>query len=272
MIVLLLIVIGLILGSFLTATVWRLHEQTKKNTKQRSKQLSITKGHSICPNCGHRLAATDLIPVISWMMLKGRCRYCHKPIGKLEPIIEVLTAAVFVFSYVFWPLPFHGFGLFEFVLWILFLTGFIALFIYDARWFILPDKIIFPMIGLALIQVLGLIIFFNGGKQTALGALWGVLISSGLFYVLFQISKGKWIGGGDVKLGVVLGLLVGGPLSSILLLFMASTLGSIYSIPLLARHKAKPSTQLPFGPFLIVAVIITRLFGAGLIAWYKRLY
>lgn len=272
MIILTLVLLGLVLGSFLTASIWRLHEQTKKNSKKRAAEISIIKGHSMCPSCGHRLAATDLIPVLSWVFLRGKCRYCKKPIGKLEPTVEIATAVVFLFSYIVWPLPLHGFGLFEFTLWIMFLTGFIALFIYDAKWFILPDKIVFPLIVLAAIQVLGLIIFFHGGTRTALGALWGILISSGLFYLLFQISNGKWIGGGDVKLGIVIGLILGGPLESVLMLFMASTLGTIYSVPLLLRHKAKPNTQLPFGPFLIIAAVITRLFGAGMIAWYKRLY
>jgi prepilin signal peptidase PulO-like enzyme (type II secretory pathway) len=96
------------------------------------------------------------------------------------------------------------------------------------------------------------------------------LVGGGIFYLLFQLSAGKWIGGGDVKLGALLGILVGGPVQSLLLIFVASALGSVISVPLLITGKAKRGTKLPFGPFLIVAAIIVRLFGVSLVAWYKR--
>lgn len=254
------------------ASVWRLHEQNKKTSKKRNAELSIIKGRSICPNCSHQLQARDLIPVFSWFVLRGKCRYCNKPIGLTEPLVELVTAALFVFSYIFWPQPFHGVGLFEFILWLIFLTGFIALALYDLRWYVLPNKIVYILLVLAFIQVVVVIALFHGGLAALFTAFWGVVVTAGLFYFIFLISAGKWIGGGDVKLGAVLGLVVGGPLSSVLLLFLASTAGSLLSVPLLVSHRAKTSTRIPFGPFLILAAILTRLFGVGIIAWYKRLY
>ena len=294
MIFVVLVVVGLCLGSFVNALVWRLHEQEKgtaneeRRTKKKKTQLqkasihrssfivhrspnslSILQGRSMCPHCKHQLAAKDLVPVFSWISLSGKCRYCHKPISWQYPVVELLTAGLFIASYIYWPSGFHGGGLFEFVLWLVFVTGLVALVIYDLLWFELPNRIIYPLTALAALQVLIVAIFYGGGVNSLFGAVWGVLVIGGLFYVIFQISKGRWIGGGDVKLGALLGLLVGGPLASILVLFLASLGGTIIAVPLLATGKAKRDTHLPFGPFLIIAAIIVRLFDASMIAWYK---
>lgn len=273
---LVLIVLGLCLGSFVNALVWRLHEQEalrKKSKRLQSKRqaLSIWRGRSMCPNCRHVLAAKDLVPVLSWLALKGKCRYCGQPISWQYPLVELLTAALFIFSYSFWPVAFRGVGLLEFSLWLMFVTGFVALAVYDLRWFVLPDRIAYPLLGLALLQLLVVAGFYRGGVSSLLGGLWGVLVLGGIFYGLFRFSRGAWIGGGDAKLGVVIGLLVGGPLASLLVIFAASVLGSAVAVPLLVTGRARPKTRLPFGPFLIAAAIFVRLFGAGVIAWYKRL-
>src|SRR5580700_9634934 len=120
MIIVVLAVLGLCLGSFVNALVWRLHEQSNpkqktKNKKQKAKQLSanelsILRGRSMCPDCHHQLAAKDLVPVISWLDLRGKCRYCHRPISIQYPLVELATAGLFVFSYFFWPLAFNGVG------------------------------------------------------------------------------------------------------------------------------------------------------------------
>ncbi len=270
-------ILGLCLGSFVNALVWRLHEQELETAKHRPnkkylRQLSISKGRSLCPACRHELAAWDLIPVISWLWLKGRCRYCQTPISWQYPAVELIAPLIMTLSYVYWPLPLRGVGLLEFVVWLVVVIGFLALAVYDLRWFVLPSKIVYPLIGLALVQLLVVASFYHGGAATLLGALWGILVAAGIFYVLFQISKGTWVGGGDVKLGVVIGLLLGGPLMSILMLFIASMVGSIVALPLLATGRARAKSRLPFGPFLIVATVIVRLFGAAMIVWYKRQY
>lgn len=255
-----LLVLGLCLGSFVNAFVWRLHE--KKDW---------VKGRSECPTCQHKLAAKDLVPVLSWLALGGRCRYCHKPISWQYPVVELLTAGLFVFSYYFWPLALSGVGLFEFILWLVFVVGFMALAVYDLRWRILPNKVVYPLLVLAIAQTL-VVSLWRKELATAWGALWGVVVLAGFFYGLFQVSKGRWIGGGDVKLGALLGLLVGGPLNSLLLLLIASLSGTLYTVPLMLTGKAKRNSQIPFGPFLILAAIIVQLFGGAIIAWYKRLY
>lgn len=272
MVIVVLVVLGLCFGSFVNALVWRLHEQakSKKRTAKNTKELSIIHGRSMCVHCGHELAPEDLLPVISWLSLGGKCRYCKKPISWQYPLVEVFTAVLFVLSYVYWPMSFNSQGLTLFIFWLVFLVGFMALVVYDLRWFILPDKIVYPLAGLALLQVALLIVVFGGGKGSLLGAVYGILIGGGIFYVLFQVSGGKWIGGGDVKLGALLGLIVGGPAASLLLLFTASVLGTIVAVPLMLAGKANRSSRLPFGPFLIAAAIIVYLFGASIISWYKQ--
>jgi prepilin signal peptidase PulO-like enzyme (type II secretory pathway) len=265
---LVLIVLGLILGSFVNALVWRVHEQSRQ--KKPRPELSVVRGRSICPHCKHQLAAKDLVPVMSWLWLRGKCRYCSKPISWQYPVVELLTAGLFVFSYFFWPVTFSGIGLFEFILWLVFLTGFAALVVYDLRWFILPTRVIQPLAGLALVQVLVVSVAYHGGLQSVAGALLGVVVIGGLFYALFLVSRGAWIGGGDVRLGVLLGLLVGGPLMSFLLIFIASAAGTVVALPLMGAHKLKRTSRMPFGPFLLVSAVLTRLFGAAIIHWYKN--
>jgi prepilin signal peptidase PulO-like enzyme (type II secretory pathway) len=272
MIVVALILIGLCLGSFVNALVWRLHEQEaagkagKKPTDYHRK-LSITKGRSMCPECHHELAAKDLIPVVSWLWLRGNCRYCHKPISRQYPLVELLTAGLFVISYIWWPFVLQGLGLYYFVFWLIFLVGFMALALYDLRWQLLPNRMVYPLIGLAIIQLAGAMAFYDVSWRALITAFWGIIVASGLFYAIFLVSRGEWIGGGDVKLGVILGILLGGPLMSLLMLFVASCLGTVAGLPLLLEGKRK--VRVPFGPFLLLATIFVTLFGASIIHWYK---
>ncbi|HEY1835620.1 MAG TPA: prepilin peptidase [Candidatus Saccharimonadales bacterium] len=276
MIVLLLAILGLVFGSFVNALVWRLHEQEKiadgrvlKSKRARLRELSMWRGRSMCPHCHHQLAAKDLVPVVSWLWLHGKCRYCHHKIED-SPAIELVTALLFAISYLFWPAGLHGLGLMQFYFFLAFLVGFVALAVYDLRWFLLPDRIVFPLIGLAVVELLATLIFFHGG-WAALGlAVWGVAIASGLFLVLYQVSRGEWIGGGDVKLGIVLGILIGGPIRSLLLLFIASLLGTLVSLPLLITAKANKKTLIPFGPFLLTAAVIIELFGSHFVDWLNH--
>lgn len=259
MIILFLIVFGLILGSFVNALVWRLH-QNRDWVKDRSE----------CVHCHHKLAAKDLVPVLSWLYLRGKCRYCAKPIQD-SPAVELLVPLLFVASYILWPQMFVGEGLLTFALWLIFIVGFTVLAVYDFKWFLLPDKVVFPLMALAVVQVLTVAIFYQQFWPTVLGAVYAVIVLSGLFFVLHALSKGTWIGFGDVKLAVVLGLLAGGPFEAVLLLFVASMSGLLVSLPMLVAGRANRKAHIPFGPFLLFATVVVVLFGAEIIDWYKRL-
>ncbi|HUD07770.1 MAG TPA: prepilin peptidase [Candidatus Saccharimonadales bacterium] len=269
-----LIVLGLCLGSFANALIWRLHEQEKRagNKRNKSSQLSILNGRSMCPDCRHKLVPIDLIPVVSWLMLKGKCRYCHKSISLQYPLIEILAVLLFALSYYYWPFSLHGYGLAAFIAWLIIVIGFVALTVLDARWYWLPDRIVYPLIAIALTYII--LISFSTQRFTAniTGSLIGIAIIAGLYYLLYKLSKGKWMGLGDAKLGIVIGILVGGPFHSLLVLFLSATTGSIAALPFLITGKLKRNSLLPFGPFLILATIITVLFGASIIHWYQNLY
>jgi leader peptidase (prepilin peptidase)/N-methyltransferase len=280
MIVAILIVVGLALGSFVNALIWRIHEQAElshklekgkkltKAEKERSKRLSIVKGHSMCLRCGHQLAVKDLVPVISWLSLRGRCRYCSARIPD-TPLAELLVPLVFVISYLWWPLVLQGsIAILVFLGWLAAMVIFVALTLYDFRWFILPDRMVFPLVGISALTLVLEASLLPQSWQALSGGLWGILVIAGLFYGLFVLSDGRWIGGGDVKLGVALGLLVGGPVKGLLVIFLASVFGLLSALPDIVRGKAGGSTKLPFGPFLLLGTFIAFLFGDSLVNWY----
>lgn len=251
--------LGAIFGSFVNALVWRIHNKRNWVTER-----------SECPHCHHQLAGKDLIPIVSYLLLKGKCRYCKRKIDD-NPLTEAVLPVLFIASYALWPVTLQGVGLFQFIFWLVFLVGFVALAVYDLRWYLLPNKIVFPLIGLAAIQAIALPIFYHYSWSTVIDAGLGALILSGLFYVLFQISDGAWIGGGDVKLAIVLGILAGEPIRAVLVLFFASIIGTILAIPVIAKKGLGKKIKLPFGPLLITGVIIVQLFGSAIIDWYMGL-
>jgi leader peptidase (prepilin peptidase)/N-methyltransferase len=288
-----LVVLGIILGSFVNALVWRLHERVglrerlaklRKKKKPDSKKIaelmealrarSVWQGRSMCPACEHELAAKDLVPVLSWLWLRGKCRYCGKKISAQYPVVELVTGGLFGLSYAVWPLGLSGYGALALGFWLVFLVGFVALAVYDLRWFTLPDKIVYFLIGLAILQVLLHIFVFGGGAGVAAIALWGVAFDAGIFGAIYVVSLAAdqaWIGLGDVKLGVVLGLLVGGPFPALLLLFISSLIGTFVSLPLLISRRARRDSLIPYGPFLLLACGILVLFGGQIIGGLQRL-
>lgn len=268
-----LILLGLCIGSFINALVWRLHMQAQKKTRaNKDSSYSIARGRSMCPHCKHVLSVKDLVPVFSWLALHGKCRYCDKPISSQYPLVEAMTAVLFVFLYVFWPYELISIeSILYFVFWLIFLSGFIALTIYDIKYLILPNKIIFPLLTLAIAAVV-IRFILTTNYDLLISTTTGAAVGGGIFYALFQVSKGAWIGGGDVKLGFLLGALIGGIAPAFLMLFLASLMGTVYSVPQMLAKKVGPKSKIPFGPFLIASAIIVQLFGASLIDWYTNLF
>jgi leader peptidase (prepilin peptidase)/N-methyltransferase len=279
MIYILLIFLGLCLGSFVNALVWRIHKQAEikeSHTAQSPNQLealSIVKGRSMCLHCGHDLAPKDLVPVLSWLYLRGKCRYCKKPIDD-TPVAELLTALLVVVSFALWPYTTNGWSTIEiamFAIWVLTLTGFVALIIYDAKWYLLPDRIVAPVTVLSALLV-SFIAFERNDVSIVIWSVLGGLTISGIFYLLALVSKGAWIGGGDVKLGMSLGLLAGTPLLALLVVFLASLLATVYLLPSILIGDKGLKSHLPFGPFLISAAFITFFYGKDMFAWYSNLF
>lgn len=277
MIIAVLLVVGLCMGSFVNALVWRLHEQEsqkrkKKQDKKYLQELSVLKGRSMCPSCKHGLGVKDLIPVLSWLSLGGKCRYCKKPISAQYPVVELATAALFVGSYIWRPMPFTTAQTLLFVLWLPLLVGFMALIVYDFRWMLLPNRIVYPLAYIAGAFAVISVASAEKPGMALINTTLAVIIGGGLFYALYQVSNGKWIGGGDVRLGWILGLIAGTPARSALFIFIAALLGTVISLPLMASHKMKRNSIIPFGPFLIIGLIIVQLFGHSILFWYQRTF
>jgi len=270
MIIIAIFVLGVVLGSFVNALVWRLHEQTRKKepSVMFAKDLSIVKGRSMCPHCRHTLAAKDLVPVLSWLWLRGLCRYCHQPISQQYPAVELLTGLLLTLGYVAWP-AFDAVGVIRFGFFVVFTVFFVALALYDMKWFLLPNKLVFPLIGLAAAQVVLLAIW-----QRSFGDAWqpvaGMAVVYGLFWGLYKVSKGEWIGGGDVKLVIALGLIAGSPVRALLVVFFASLLGTLASFPLLLKGRKGMRQHIPFGPYLLAGCFLVMLFAGNILDWYQQ--
>jgi prepilin signal peptidase PulO-like enzyme (type II secretory pathway) len=279
-------ILGLVMGSFAGATVWRLRArqlvQDKADGEEYDKKeykslVSLTKStasndRSRCLHCGHVLAWYDLIPLVSWLSTGGKCRYCKKSIGSFEPLIELGVAGFFVTSYLLWPdrlmtLP----EITHFVLWLIAGVILAILFAYDLKWFLLPNKAVFPLIAVgALVAIIGV-----SGAGDVLGALvnlaLAVFILSGLYLVIWLLSRGQWIGFGDVKLGLGLALLLGDYKLAIVVLFAANLIGTLIVIPGMISGKLTRTTRVSFGPLLILGFVIAGLWGELIIDSYMGL-
>ncbi len=256
--VLVIFIFGLIFGSFINALVWRFHEKRKWWGSERS----------ICPRCKHVLSAKDLVPVLSWVSLLGKCRYCKNPISVQYPLVELLTAGLFAFSYIFWPVVFTPIIIVAFVVWLFVLILLVALFVYDIKWFKLPNIMVATLTVATVMFVFLYNVPFNA--VTLLTAIAGGVVFFGLFWGIFRISGGNWIGGGDVKMAFALGLIVGSVQKVLLTIFIASLIGIAFSLPSLANKKLDMKSKIPFGPCLILATILVFLFGQQIIDWYVR--
>jgi prepilin signal peptidase PulO-like enzyme (type II secretory pathway) len=267
MIWVILVVFGLCVGSFVSAVVWRVRQQSK------GKDLSITRGRSQCPHCHHVLAWHDLIPLFSWLALRGRCRYCNQPISWQYPLTELTAVAVFTVSYAYWPGGVYGVGDWVILItWLAASIGLLALLIYDLKWMLLPNRILYPTLAVAAAGRTIYILSFEPDKTHALLE-WAlsVLIASGLFLLVYTVSSGKWIGFGDVRLGLILGTVLADPLKSMLMIFVASVLGAAIALPALVSGRKTLTSRLPFGPLLITATFLVLVFGQGVVDWYKDL-
>lgn len=278
-----LVLVGLCLGSFAGATVWRLRARQLQEDKlagervdtkeyQRLQELTKYRGakdRSRCLHCHHELAWYDLVPLVSWLSLGGKCRYCRTPIGYFEPLIEVAVAVFFVVSYVLWPVPVEGVAdVTRFVLWLLAGTGLAILFSYDLKWFLLPDRVMLPVIGLSTIFAVLTIVHASDIVGATVNCLTAVAILSGLYFIVYILSRGAWIGFGDIKLGLALALLLDDWKLAFLALFAANLIGCLIVIPGLVSHKISRQSHIAFGPLLIAGFLVAAFWGNSVITWY----
>ncbi len=255
---------GVIIGSFLNCVIYRLEQE---------KSLQ---GRSFCPNCKHTLSWMDLFPVFSWVFLAGKCRYCAKKISMQYPAVEIVTGLIFLAIYNFKFEILNQFEILKFLnlAFLLYVASvLIIIFIYDLKHYIIPDKVLFPAIFVTVffrffenLAISNWILNSNFKFQIS-NYILAAIIASGFFLIIFLISRGKWMGFGDVKLAILMGLLLGLP-NVLAALFIAFFLGAIIGVILMALQKKGLKSEIPFGPFLIAGTFFAMLFGNQIVQWY----
>ena len=283
-------ILGAAFGSFAGAQVWRLRarqlvEDKKAGEKVSAKELKklsplinkkVSKDRSRCLSCGHVLAWYDLIPLVSWLSLRGRCRYCKKFIGWTEFLLEVGMVALFVLSVVLWPMPLTSFWqIMMLVLWLAALVLLAILFVYDLRWLLLPDIVNIPFIVLGAVFA-GIKLYLASDFTSALTSLLvAVFVLSGIYLLLYLFSKARygedrtWVGFGDIKLGLGLSLFLGNWLLAFAALFAANLIGTILVLPSMLTGKLRGNSRISFGPLLIAGFLIVWLFSESILNWYQ---
>lgn len=297
-------ILGTILGSFVKALA------------DRSLGFKSFRGRSYCPKCRHKLAWYDLFPVLSYLFLKGKCRYCHRriPLEYLltEIILGILIGYLFVQSFGnFQPFDYFDFAqyrftqgkfsifIFDLLFKIFFITILAILFLTDIKKMFIPDRIVKPAIWIGAIALLAITLYKIGylyyylsqspigqkllppysdyfqrhalatAQPFLLSLLTGALIG-GFFYALIIVTRGKGMGGGDVKLGAFIGIMLGFP-NALLALILSFIIGAIFSIGLVISGKKHFGQTIPFGPFLVLGSLITLFWGNQIVRWYLNL-
>jgi leader peptidase (prepilin peptidase) / N-methyltransferase len=234
---------GLVIGSFLNVVIARLPEGQ-----------SVWRPRSACPGCGTRISWHDNIPVLSFLALRGRCRECDMAIPWRYPIVEVATGAAFTLVYV------HFGPTLDFAVAAALLAALIAITAIDLRHQIIPDVITLP--GIAA----GVVATSATGRITWLESLLGIAVGGGIFFIIIVVSRGG-MGGGDMKLGAMLGAFLGWKLG-LLAILLGVLAGGGVAVCLLVLGRKGRKEAIPFGPFLALGGAITFLWGDQLLAWY----
>jgi len=270
-------IFGAAVGSFLNVVIHRVPNEE-----------SIVFPNSACPKCGKSIKAYDNIPILSWLILRGQCRHCRKPIAWRYPAVELLTALLFVLVY--WQI-----GLSVFLpVGLIFAATMVALIFIDAENMILPNVITYPLLVFALLVRLIYPLFFGVTFSdfnifpliylqeypiwlvSLAGAVLGGLVGGGSLWLVGEIWKRlrgvDAMGLGDVKMMFAVGALLGWQLT-VLSIFLGAFSGAVIGIFLVSRQKDKDmQTQIPFGIFLGIGSIISLLFGEQLVKWYLTMF
>ena len=243
--------LGLAIGSFLNVVIHRL-----------PRRESLISPGSRCPSCGYALGAADNVPLLSWLWLGGRCRRCRARISIRYPIVELVTAAIFIAHYyVFGWTPLLAVRL-------LFASSLVALFAIDLEHHLLPDAITLPGIVAGLLASL----FLPPGIRDALI---GILAGGGVLWLIgeayYRYAGEEGMGGGDVKMLAMVGAFLGWQLVIVTLVF-SSIAGAVIGILVIAVRRGGLKYALPYGTFLSIAALVSSLYGEQIVRWYTGLY
>ncbi|NOT14160.1 MAG: prepilin peptidase [Methylotenera sp.] len=257
-------------GSFLNVVIYRLPKMMEQSWYNNclelqgqeiptQTQFSLSKPRSACPNCGHQITALENIPIISYLLLKGRCSHCKTPISLRYPLIEALTGALI--GLISWKFGYSNTTLFAWA----FTFALITLTMIDFDTQLLPDDITLPLLWLGL--ACNLNHGFTDLKSAVIGAMVGYLILWSIFWI-FKLIRGKeGMGYGDFKLLAAIGAWFGWKLLPAVIL-LSSTLGAVIGIALIVITKRGKEVPMPFGPFLAIGGIAALFFGQELSTLY----
>lgn len=251
-----LFIYGTLLGSFINAWVWRTRHDKK-----------INKGRSICPHCKHQLSARDLVPLGSYLMLRGKCRYCKKKISPQYPIVELVVGGLFAGLYLHFN-PSDALSWAILALWLVLTVFMAANAVYDALWYELPLKYTIPAAGAAI-----MIFLLEGlrlGPAITQQKFFITVAFSGFFYLLWLLSRGKWMGDGDIGLAAIMGMVLV-PAQLLIAALFAFDVAAVVSLGLIWSGKKSRKDIIAFGPFLIGGMYFGLFFGAAIVTWYSRL-
>lgn len=229
-------ILGLFIGSFLNSFIWRFRMNILE---------TIWSERSMCPNCGHVLEAQDLIPVFSFVVLQGKCRYCQSTISPQYPFVELLFGLLILFLYLM--LGFNVYFLFSVA--IAFIL--VALLVIDVLDGVLPNKLIVSLILMIFLQMIVLALPSHSWYDAVVGGLAGFVF----FMALWLVTLGRGIGVGDIKLAFALGLMTGMP-GIVYTILLAFIMGALYVIPLVMTGRKGWQSAVAFGPFLIIAFYV----------------
>lgn len=259
------LIAGLIVGSFLNVLVYRL---------RMAEELVFDRSH--CPHCRKNIRWYDNIPVLSFILLKAKCRDCKKKISWQYPIVEIATGIIFaLIGWKFFALNNMETWTPAAYYWVI-SSVLIAILVYDWLYMEIPTAVLWSGVGLAVAFNL----FSDWSNSLAGGGILEGATYSGtlaaflaflFFFLLASKSKEKWMGMGDALLVILLGLILGWP-EILLALFAAFFIGSIYGIIMIGLKKKKMKSQVPFAPFLIAGSFITLFFYAAITNWYFGLF
>lgn len=242
-------IFGLSLGSFLGCVIYRLE-----------KGESFLRGRSYCPHCKHILGWQDLIPVLSFLMLNGQCRYCKQKISWQYPFMELITGFLFLLVFYY----FHV-DLLKTIYYLIISSIFIIIFVYDLKYYIIPDRVVFP--GIAISVLYWLLRLWHSGSWNLVYGLGFAMIPAIFLLAIILFSRGNWMGLGDFKLAILMGFFLGWP-NILPALFSAFFLGAIIGLVLIILKKKGLKSEIPFGPFLIIGTFLALFWGNQVINWY----
>ena len=237
-------IIGSLWGSFANVCILRIPESK-----------GVVSGRSFCPNCEKLIIWKDNIPIISFVLLKGKCRQCKKPISFQYTLVEILSLISFLSIYYL-----YGISLTTLLLIILAFT-FIIIFFIDLKHFIIPNSLTFPLMALGFIKsfIPNLDGIFPNYLDSLVGGLFGYGIIWSIIFFYKQVRKKDGMGLGDAKLFAVIGFWFGW-ISIPFVIFLSSIIALLSVIPDLIKNSKKMTTQIPFGPYIIIGTLVYLLF------------